>query len=421
MKKIGLVLGGGGARGSYEIGVWMALRDLEIEAEIGGVAGTSIGALNMALFAQGDLQGAITLWTELSKDDIVHVDAQKIGLALTAAFVAATVPQKAGTLARYIKPDAMYKTGMLSRTYIERIIRHYVDPVKIYMSPRDLYACCCQVPFLKAEYFSLKEQNAGPIASILLASAAIPVAFDAVKLNKHQYYDGGLKDNVPVRPLYELGYRRIIVVNLSPEKELETSAFPDADLYVITPQQNELFQGGITKVLSFDPETNARRIYSGYRDAIQVLANFPAQSRDNLYQHRETFLPAQLNEVLRLKNGLNVVVFGAEIRILRNQRYVFLHVGTQMAGNAELTQACLMLATGFLLVFPDGRRSYVDLNTGEDHMYDFPLYLVKGQAVRGYMAFRLPKGINSFSLIISDHFNNVPKGSNHFMDFSIQE
>lgn len=279
MEKTGLVLGGGGTWGSYEIGVWMALRDLEIEPEINGVAGTSIGALNMALFAQGDLQNAITLWTELSNDDIVHVDAHKIGRFLISALVAAAAPQKAGMLARNIKPDTIYKTGVLSQTYIKQIISQYVNPIKLFMSPRDLYACCCQLPLLKPEYFSLKALNAGPIDSILLASAAIPMAFDAVKLNNHQYCDGGLKDNVPVRPLYELGYRRIIAVNLDPERELKASAFPEAKLYVITPQQKELFQGGITKVLSFDPKMNMQRIFAGYRDALGVLSTFPAQRK----------------------------------------------------------------------------------------------------------------------------------------------
>lgn len=421
MEKTGLIFGGGGTRGSYEIGVWMALRDLELEPEIGGVAGTSIGALNMALFAQGDLQGATALWAGLTKNDIAHVDAQKIGVALTAAAVAATAPQKASMLARYIKPDTIYKTGVYSQDYIKRIIRQYVDPIKIYISPRDLYACCCKLPLLNPEYFSLKDRDAGPISSILLASAAIPLAFDAVKLNKHQYYDGGLRDNVPIQPLYELGYRRIIVVNLSPEKGLKTSAFSDAELYVITPRQAELFQGGITKALSFNPETNMQRIYSGYRDAIQVLGDFPAQSRDNLYRQRETFLPAQMNEMLRLKNGFNIMILGAEIRILHNQRYAFLHVRTQMAGNAELTKDCLMLATELQLAFPDGRRSYVDLDTGEDHMYDFPLYLTKGQTAQGYMAFPLPKDVSRFSVIITDRFNYAPKGTNYFMDFTIQE
>ena len=47
----GLVLGGGGSRGAYEIGVWRAARELNIEFDV--VTGTSIGALNGALVVQG--------------------------------------------------------------------------------------------------------------------------------------------------------------------------------------------------------------------------------------------------------------------------------------------------------------------------------------------------------------------------------
>ena len=53
--KIGLVLAGGGARGAYQIGIWKALRELNIDKHISVVSGTSIGALNAILFMQGDL------------------------------------------------------------------------------------------------------------------------------------------------------------------------------------------------------------------------------------------------------------------------------------------------------------------------------------------------------------------------------
>ena len=49
---IGLVLEGGGAKGSYQIGVCKALAELGLE--VGGVAGTSIGALNGAMIVQGE-------------------------------------------------------------------------------------------------------------------------------------------------------------------------------------------------------------------------------------------------------------------------------------------------------------------------------------------------------------------------------
>ena len=49
----GLVLEGGGARGSYQIGVYKAL--LEMNIPIKAVTGTSVGALNGALIAQGKI------------------------------------------------------------------------------------------------------------------------------------------------------------------------------------------------------------------------------------------------------------------------------------------------------------------------------------------------------------------------------
>ena len=55
--KRALVLNGGGSRGAYEIGAWQALDELGVRFD--GVYGTSIGALNAAFFAQGDLDGAL--------------------------------------------------------------------------------------------------------------------------------------------------------------------------------------------------------------------------------------------------------------------------------------------------------------------------------------------------------------------------
>ena len=49
VKKIGLVLSGGGAKGAYEIGVWRALEVLEVTDLIDGIIGTSVGALNAVL------------------------------------------------------------------------------------------------------------------------------------------------------------------------------------------------------------------------------------------------------------------------------------------------------------------------------------------------------------------------------------
>ena len=65
-KKTALVLGGGGSRGAYEIGVWQALKALGIKIDM--VYGTSVGAINAAMVAQGDLDLTAELWKELETD-----------------------------------------------------------------------------------------------------------------------------------------------------------------------------------------------------------------------------------------------------------------------------------------------------------------------------------------------------------------
>ena len=47
-----LVLGGGGAKGSYEVGVWKALNKLNMKFDI--VTGVSIGSINGAFYAAND-------------------------------------------------------------------------------------------------------------------------------------------------------------------------------------------------------------------------------------------------------------------------------------------------------------------------------------------------------------------------------
>lgn len=64
-----LVLGGGGAHGAYQIGVWQALKEHNIQFEI--ITGTSVGALNGALILQGDMEKAVGLWKKLSTRQVL--------------------------------------------------------------------------------------------------------------------------------------------------------------------------------------------------------------------------------------------------------------------------------------------------------------------------------------------------------------
>lgn len=74
MDAIGLVFAGGGGKGAYQIGVWRAVRELQLEQHIAVVAGTSVGALNAALFLKGDLAFAEQLWGSISTAELLPLE-----------------------------------------------------------------------------------------------------------------------------------------------------------------------------------------------------------------------------------------------------------------------------------------------------------------------------------------------------------
>ena len=71
-QKIGLVLGGGGGKGAYQIGVWKALKEYKIDKYINYLSGTSIGSLNSLLFLTGDLDNAINVLGNTTAHQSLH-------------------------------------------------------------------------------------------------------------------------------------------------------------------------------------------------------------------------------------------------------------------------------------------------------------------------------------------------------------
>ena len=77
--KRAIVLSGGGGKGSYQIGVWKALKKLHKKYDV--VTGTSVGALNGAYMVQNDFQKAMDTWKninyEMIFDDPLEIKSKK--------------------------------------------------------------------------------------------------------------------------------------------------------------------------------------------------------------------------------------------------------------------------------------------------------------------------------------------------------
>ena len=71
----GLALEGGGVKGAFHMGAVKAL--LEEGYEFGGVTGTSIGALNGAIIAQGDFEAGYRLWESVDAPLLFDIEEEQ--------------------------------------------------------------------------------------------------------------------------------------------------------------------------------------------------------------------------------------------------------------------------------------------------------------------------------------------------------
>lgn len=263
--KLGLVLGGGGGKGAYQIGVIEALEELGIAKHIKVISGTSVGALNAILFLQGDLEKAKNAWQSLSQDKILPLSKKDIIMqGKLKIFNTASRINKVLDL----KPDLLYEGGF-SREGIEEVMEEFLDIEKALLSPIVCYCTCCDIATKDKKYFRIKDYSKEVIKNILLASSAIPGIYDAVDINGSLYLDGGLKDNLPILPVYNEDCDIIIVVRLGPEDAINYKQFINTQIIDIALQDT----GGVLKdgTLNFSKDFAVQKMHDGYTATMNLI------------------------------------------------------------------------------------------------------------------------------------------------------
>jgi len=114
-------------------------------------------------------------------------------------------------------------------------------------------------------YLPLHEQKESDITTQILASCSIPFVFPSVSIKGQQVFDGGLYDNIPVKPLVEAGCDTIIVIHLHRIFFINKNSFPGINLHEIRSWKS---LGGL---LNFDSDQAKKRYQMGYDDAIKYF------------------------------------------------------------------------------------------------------------------------------------------------------
>ena len=208
--KIGLVLGGGGAKGAAHIGVLKVLEEQKIPVDY--IAGTSMGAIVAALYASGltanELEKVITAidWSDVFSgdpdrrdidyrrkvEDFDHLTKLSVGIR------DGKVVMPKG-LIKDQKVNVLFETLMLHTSGIDDFDKL---PIPYRAVAADLET---------GEMVVLK---GGRLADAARASMSVPGAFPPIELNGRLLIDGGIVRNVPIDIVREMGADIIICVDV---------------------------------------------------------------------------------------------------------------------------------------------------------------------------------------------------------------
>lgn len=260
MKKNALVLSGGGSRGGYEIGVWQALRQLNIPVHI--VTGASVGALNGAMVVQNEFERSLDLWRSLETHMVFDLDDQKN----SSWFDFEIGGISAGDAVAYAKEILLH--GGAGASGLEEIVQEYISEEKIRKSPIEFGVVTVEFPSLRPHYLFAEDIPKGKLTDYILASAACFPAVQAKEIDGIRYIDGGYADVMPIELAMKRGAHHIIAVHL------EAAGFvrqDTVDLAEKTADSMHLIKSkwNLGNFLVFSKDNAQRIIRLGYLDTMK--------------------------------------------------------------------------------------------------------------------------------------------------------
>lgn len=291
-----LVLGGGGAKGSYQIGAISALEELGIAA--GQVIGVSIGAINAAMYAQRDMARAAALWESIRLSDILSADAANI------AEDAETILGHPDKLLEYIARHS--QKSLSDITPLRQLLERHIHEDVVRASPVRLTVTATRFPTLTCVEKRIADMQSGTLQAWLLASSAIFPIFPMQTIGEERYVDGGFCDNAPVEAAIRAGARRIIVIDVGKNRaHAQYDRRPN-----ITYIRSAHSLGGL---LTFDSENTARNRILGYNDTMRAMGmmrgthySFDQIDAQALYSRAQDFIVrlTQIETSLSFSNAL---------------------------------------------------------------------------------------------------------------------
>lgn len=252
---LGVALEGGGARGAFHIGAIKAL--LEEGYEIDGIVGTSIGAFNAAMVAQGDFKKCFEMWNNVTPQQLFDIEDRHMANVINRNLNIKTITYFSSEAKKIITNRG------IDTDNLRKVVDELIDEEKLRNSNVDFGLVTVELgPLSPIEVFKEDIPN-GKIKDFIMASARYP-GLKMEPLDGKAYLDGGLYDNCPVSLLAKKNYDKIIAIRLNSSKKLR-HIDESVNVVEIHPSMD---LGG---TFIFTKDLAHRNIKLGYYDAIKAI------------------------------------------------------------------------------------------------------------------------------------------------------
>ncbi|HET8730277.1 MAG TPA: patatin-like phospholipase family protein [Moraxellaceae bacterium] len=317
---IALVLSGGGARAAYQVGVLRAIADLlpsDYPNPFDIICGTSAGGLNAAGLAthacclQDGVSMLESVWGEFRTHQVYRTDVAGV-LARAWRFITTMV---FGRMRRDL-PVSLLDNSPLRDLLQQRLT---MSNVQDGIDSGHLRALCITASgYSSGESVSFfqgvssldtwrRSRRIGVNTEIsidhLMASAAIPIFFPAVRVNREFFGDGALRQLSPMSPALHLGAERVLVIGVGGQSHRQvrekTVAYPSI-AQVVSHIMNSSFVDSleadverltrINRTLSLIPD-EVRTAQTSLRQVEVLVMSPPAEVLDAIAMRHARLLP----------------------------------------------------------------------------------------------------------------------------------
>ena len=239
-----LVLAGGGAKGSYHVGVYRALQQLGWVPDI--ITGASVGALNGVLFTMGKVQEAEDIWRSMELHDVLELPATTEKQELYNFFM------------------DVVRSGGLNVEPLGETIDRYIDEDAARHSPIRFGLVMTELSTMRSIRCPIEQIPAGQLKDYMLASSACFPALRPREIDGVKYIDGGWRDNMPLDLAKDMGAEELLGVDIDGVgiTRPNTTGLPTQ---IIRSHWN------LGPTLDFDPQRAARNIALGYFDTLRLF------------------------------------------------------------------------------------------------------------------------------------------------------